>query len=144
VPNVTLRVLGGDGAPQRVAGDALFAQAGVEVLPHRDDVPEMLLSCALTVNPLRGIRGSAVKLIESLMAGRICISTAEGARGFADRRLDALAIVPDVQDMAEPIVRLLNDGATRHRREVPDREALAQFEWPQCAALQRDLWLSLL
>ena len=42
--------------------------------------------CALTINPLDGIRGSPVKLVESLAAGRACVSTADGARGFAHDR----------------------------------------------------------
>ena len=58
----------GDGARQATAGDPLFAQPGVTVMDHRDDVDQQLAECALTVNPLSDIRGSSIKVIESLAA----------------------------------------------------------------------------
>jgi len=82
-------------------------------LGHRDDVPQLLSECALTINPLAGIRGSAVKLVESLAAGRACVSTSAGARGFLDDVPPGLVAVPDVPSMAAP-----RDRAP-HRRRVP-------------------------
>ena len=144
VPQASVRILGGDDAPARVAADPLFAQPGVEVLAHRDDVPALLRAAALTVNPLVGIRGSALKLIESLSAGRVCVSTEEGARGFGGNGLAALVQVRTVADMAAPIIALLLDPAARREREAPEERALAPFQWPQCAAIQADLWRTLL
>ena len=84
VPAARLLILGGDQAPARVAGDPLFSQDGVTVLEHREDVAALLSASALTLNPLTGIRGSSIKVIESLAAGRVCVSTGDGARGFID------------------------------------------------------------
>jgi glycosyltransferase involved in cell wall biosynthesis len=98
----------------------------------------------LTVNPLQGIRGSAVKLIESLSAGRICVSTHAGARGFADRGSAALVCVADVAAMAAPIVELLRDDARRREREVPDAALLEPYQWDRCAERQRQLYRRLL
>ena len=144
MPQASVVVLGGDEAPRYLNGDRLFAQPGVQLLGHRDDVPELLQQSALTINPLRGIRGSAIKLVESLLAGRACVSTAEGARGFAGCALPGLVVVPKVEDMAAPIVALLRNEADRHRVEAPDASELTPFEWRHCAALQRGLYRDLL
>src|SRR5207248_2099432 len=78
VPDVELVVLGGDEGIALTRDDPLFRQAGVTVLGHRDDVPRLLSACTMTINPQTGIRGSAVKLVESLSAGRVCVSTEQG------------------------------------------------------------------
>ncbi len=144
VPGANLLVLGGDGAPQAVAGDRAFAQAGVRILEHREDVRELLAQSALTLNPLSGIRGSSVKVIESLAAGRACVCTEDGARGFADAGLSGLVTVPDIRGMIEPIIGLLEDHETRHRIESPDASQLSRFHWQHCAGIQGDLYRSLL
>jgi glycosyltransferase involved in cell wall biosynthesis len=143
VPAASLRVLGGDGAPHMVANDAAFARPDVEVVEHRDDVADLLAQCALTVNPLQGIRGSSIKLIESLTAGRACVSTAEGARGFRDAGLEGLVVADDVAAMAAPIIGLLQDAEERHRVETPDPLRLAQYQWDRCAAMQKALYARL-
>ncbi|MFO1323073.1 MAG: glycosyltransferase [Burkholderiales bacterium] len=142
-PSATLTILGGDEHAALAAGETAFAQPGVEVLGHRDDVPRLLAACALTINPLSGIRGSAVKLVESLVAGRVCVSTADGARGFTASS-PALVVVPDAAAMAAPIVDLLVDAERRRRLEAPDRDALAPFGWPRAVAQQRALYEELL
>ncbi|MEP6941838.1 MAG: glycosyltransferase [Betaproteobacteria bacterium] len=144
VPEASLVVLGGDGAPAATAGDDVFAQPGVRVLEHREDIAALLGASAMTVNPLSGIRGSAIKVIESLAAGRVCVSTLEGARGYADAGLPGLVAVSDVAGMIDPIVKLLTDPARRRDIERPDAAQLARFSWQQCAAVQGDLYRSLL
>jgi GT2 family glycosyltransferase/glycosyltransferase involved in cell wall biosynthesis len=144
VPSATLLVLGGDGAPHAAAADNDFAQPDVRVLAHRDDVPTLLAQSALTLNPLTGIRGSSVKVIESLAAGRACICTADGARGFVDAGLRGLITVANVRAMIEPIIALLQDPERRHRIEAPDASALARFHWQHCAEIQGDLYRRLL
>ena len=144
VPSVQLLILGGDDATAVAARYPDFAQPGVEVTGHRDDVPALLAQSALSVNPLTGIRGSAIKLIESLTAGRVCVSTAEGARGFLDAGFASLITVPDVGAMIDPIVALLADSAARHRIEVPVPETLAPYQWDSCARVQKALYDELL
>ena len=144
VPATRLLVLGGDDAARAIAGDAAFAQAGVGVMGHREDVADLLAASALTLNPLSGIRGSSVKVIESLAAGRACVSTEDGARGFAAAGLRALVSVPDVEAMADPIIALLQDDALRHDLETPDAAALAPFQWHHCAGIQANLYRALM
>jgi glycosyltransferase involved in cell wall biosynthesis len=144
VPEASLLVLGGDEAPAIIRGEAAFAQPGVRVYTHREDVPDLLRDSALTVNPLAGIRGSAVKLIESLAAGRVCVTTQDGARGFRDAHLEGLFAVDSVPEMVDPIVALLTDEALRHRAEAPQAAQLAPFRWEHSAGLQRALYETLL
>src|SRR5262249_11006313 len=122
VPSVRVLVLGGDDATNIAPRHAEFSQPGVKVFDHRDDVPALLSQSAMTINPLFAIRGSAIKLIESLTEGRMCVSTEEGARGFADDGFPGLLTVPDVDAMVDPIIRLLKDPAERHRLEAPAPE----------------------
>lgn len=136
VPEATLTILGGDEGRNLAASEPLLRQEGVTVHGHRDDVPAVLAACALAINPLAGIRGSAVKLAETLAAGRVCVSTREGARGFADTGGEALVIAGDVPAMVAPIVRLLQDPRERHCREAAITPAT--FGWHHAQQGQRD------
>ena len=127
-----------------MAGDPLFAGDGIEVLEHRDDVAGELAACALTINPLTAIRGSPIKLVESLVAGRVCVSTREGARGFADAGLAGLLTTEGIAAMAQPIIRLLRDADERHRLESADTAQLSRYTWAVSAGLQKSLYLRLL
>jgi glycosyltransferase involved in cell wall biosynthesis len=144
VPEASLQVLGGDGAPDAVASDELFAQPGISVLGYRDDVPELLSECALTVNPLSDIRGSSIKVIESLAAGRACVSTEEGARGFSGAAFPGLITVGQVADMAAPVIELLTDSEKRRRIEMPPPSEIERFQWQHCAGIQSALYRTLL
>ena len=97
-----------------------FDAEGVQVVGHRDDVPALLAQCALTINPLAHIRGSAIKLVESLAAGRVCVTTVDGARGFAIGAPPGLVIVPDVAAMADADHRpARSSGAPPSRSKLP-------------------------
>jgi GT2 family glycosyltransferase/glycosyltransferase involved in cell wall biosynthesis len=144
VPAARLLVLAGDGAEEAIAGDDAFRQDGVSVVGHRDEVGALLRDSAVTINPLSGIRGSSVKVIESLAAGRACVSTKEGARGFLDAGFSGLITTTDVAAMAEPIIDLLDDAELRHRIEMPDAARLEPFQWQHCAGIQAALYGSLL
>jgi hypothetical protein len=142
VPDATLTILGGDEALAAVAGLPLFAQDGVRVLGHRDDVARIVADHALAINPLTGIRGSALKLVETLAQGRVCVTTAEGARGF--QSAPGIVTTPGAAEMAGPIVRLLRDEPERRRLEAPAAEALDAYEWHHSVAKQRELFATLM
>jgi glycosyltransferase involved in cell wall biosynthesis len=137
VPDAVLTILGGDEALAAVPQPPLVTQEGVRVLGHRDDVARILADHALAINPLTGIRGSAVKLVEALVQGRVCVTTEEGARGF--RSALGILVASSVADMAEPVARLLRDDAQRHRLEAPKPEALDAYGWHHSVARQRAL-----
>ena len=131
-PAARLLVLGGDGAPDIARRHPVLVQPGIDVVGHRDDVAAALRQCTLTVNPLTGIRGSALKLVESLTAGRVCVGTHESARGFVDAGFGGLVTVPDVAAMAAPIIELLTFDDMRHRLERPQPDLLAPHQWTHC------------
>jgi GT2 family glycosyltransferase/glycosyltransferase involved in cell wall biosynthesis len=143
VPEASLLILGGEGADARVRGDPVFGQPGVTVLGPRDDVDELLSHSAVCLNPLSGIRGSSIKLIESLAAGRVCVSTEDGARGFLDTDLPGLLVVRHAGDMAEPIIEFLCDEPRRHRLEKPDAMMLDRYSWNRSAESLRNLYRDL-
>ncbi|TMG97118.1 MAG: glycosyltransferase family 4 protein [Betaproteobacteria bacterium] len=144
VPAASLLIVGGEQAPAHIAGDAVFFQDGVTVLEHRDDISALLSASALTLNPLTGIRGSSIKVIESLAAGRACVSTEDGARGFIDAEFASLLTTSNVADMAGVVIELLRNEERRHRIEVPDPARLADYRWDRSAERQGALYRALL
>ena len=99
-----------------------------------------LQGCALTINPLRGNRGSAVKLAESVAAGGVCVSTREGARGFLDVGIPALVVVEDVLGSVQPIRDLLAHEDKRLLLEAPPPWLSERLGWGRSAALQEALY----
>jgi hypothetical protein len=66
---------------------ACFDQPDVTVFNFIEDLPPYLLSCSISINPDKSVRGSSLKVIESLAAGRVCVSTRDGAQGLASADL---------------------------------------------------------
>jgi glycosyltransferase involved in cell wall biosynthesis len=133
VPDLSIDVLGGD-ETKAAAGMDCFAQRGVRLHGYVRDPSMFLENCAATINPLRGIRGSSLKLIESLAAGRVCVSTLEGARGFSQAGFRSLVMVQDAGQMAEPLAKLLLDERGRHELEKPDPARLGRYSWDAAGA----------
>ncbi len=142
VPTVRLWILGGNDAPAIAGRNACFDQPGVEVFEFIEDVQPYLQSCSVSINPDRSVRGSSLKVIESLAAGRVCVSTRDGARGLTSANLPSLVIVNE-DDFANRIIRLLVEVDYRHRLEVPT-EALHQYSWQRASEEQAGIYRSLL
>lgn len=132
-PDASLTVLGGHGAGARAAAEPAFAQPGIALLEQVDDVRPLLARSALTINPQRGLRGSSLKVLESLAAGRVCVSTVDGARGHRQHGFAGLVECADVAGFAAAIIPLLRDPARRQALEVPDPVRLAECSWAACA-----------
>jgi GT2 family glycosyltransferase/MoaA/NifB/PqqE/SkfB family radical SAM enzyme len=144
LPDLELAVLGGDDAITIASGDPLFGQAGVRVANSVGNISTWLEQCALTINPLTGTRGSSVKLIESLAAGRVCVSTSDGARGFREATLSQLIVVDSVENMFEPILELMRDERLRLRLETIRPLELEPYSWTQSALAQERVYRRLL
>ena len=142
-PDLTFTILGGEGARALAATDPLLRLLGVRVVNAVDNVRPWLSRCALTVNPLSGTRGSSVKLIESLAAGRVCVSTRDGARGFHAAELTGLVVTEDVEAMLAPLRRLLSDPSTRVALERPSGDQLQSHSWRSAARPQAELYTRL-
>ncbi len=133
VPDAELWILGGHGAGGH-AGEAPFRQPGVRIFDYTEH-PEMFLrECALAINPVRDIRGSCIKVMEAIAAGRCCVSTRDGARGLLDEPPRSLVVVPDVRDFLEPLRRLLCDEDTRVALERPQQTVIEQLDWQAAGA----------
>lgn len=143
-PEARLAILGGpESAPLRHA-EPLLRLPGVELVDRFVDPAPYLERATLTVNPQQEIRGSALKLIESLLAGRICVSTRDGARGFTDTGLAGLIVVADVAAMRAPIIELIADAGRRHAIELPEPSQVARWTWDGIAEAQLALYRQLL
>lgn len=143
LPAARLTILGGPEAA-REAGAAWLQAPGIELIDRFVDPAPYLARASLTINPQLAIRGSALKVIESLLAARVCVSTAEGARGFAGAGLTGLRTVDTVAAMAPAIVELLQQPAARHALERADARALDAWTWDGIARRQLALYQSLL
>jgi GT2 family glycosyltransferase/MoaA/NifB/PqqE/SkfB family radical SAM enzyme len=141
IPDLQLEILGGRGAEAAARKLECFQQRGVQVHDSVKSIHPWYEYCALTINPLYGIRGSSIKLLESLAAGRVCVSTVDGARGFSNLPLSSLIVRDRVDDFVEPIRMLLLDETSRLRLERPDMSVLSQLEWGQAAAAQGAFYL---
>ena len=107
-------------------------------------MPVLLAQCALTINPLVGIRGSAVKIAESLTHGRVCVSTVEGARGYVHPVAPGLVAVASVDAMVDAVLALLRDPAERHRLEALALANADGLGWTGSVHALRALYTALL
>ncbi len=144
MPRLELWALGGHGAVDKAAGLDCFKKAGVTVYDFIPDPRPFLYRCAVTINPLIGSRGSSLKLIESIAAGRVCVSTVDGARGFVEAGFPSLFTKDRVEDFFEPLERLLRDPFWRVSIEKPDRRRLEQYSWADSARKQSAVYQRLL
>ena len=143
-PDLALTILGGAESAAVAAANPILRQPGVDLVTAFVDPAPYLDQCTLTITPQRNIRGSSIKLIESLLAGRVCVSTADGARGFADSGLEGLVLAPAIATMEAPIALLLADQGERRRRERCDDARLDRFTWNTMADRQFELYRRLL
>ncbi len=134
VPGVELWLACGAGAASAAKKYDEFAQPGVRFLEPVEDPRPLLDAAAVTINPQYEIRGSSIKLIESLAAGRVCVSTVDGARGFRHAGFPNLIQVARVEDFLSPLTWLLSDEAARLALERPDPEIVGRHEWSAAAA----------
>jgi GT2 family glycosyltransferase len=139
-PAAELWVLGGRDAVRDVEGIACFSQAGVCVFDYVEDVRPYLQRCAVTINPQVDIRGSSIKVMESLAFGRVCVSTCDGARGIPAGRFSGLVTVPRIEDFREPLELLLRDPRQRREIERPPAQMPAECTWERSAQMLAGLY----
>ena len=117
IPELELWILGGRGAAALHRSCSDFRQRGIRVYEYVDSVQALLNQCALTINPIGGNRGSCRKVAESLAAGRVCVSTREGARGYLQFGFPSLITCESVEGFAAPLRKLLRDASYRRSIE---------------------------
>ncbi len=129
VPGVKVTILGGHGAREIAQRERCFARESIEIVEYVEDTRDLLDACAVSINPQSELRGSSLKIIESLAAGRACVSTRVGARGWLEQGFQGLVVVERVADFVTPLVRLLLDEDHRLALEAPERGKLAAYSW---------------
>jgi GT2 family glycosyltransferase len=144
VVNLELWILAGRRGAEIAADRSCFRQPGVTVFDYTERPSYYLERCAVTLNPAWGIRGSSLKLLESAAAGRVCVSTAEGARGFLEQSWSSLVTVERVEDMQRPLEHLLLDPVYRHSIERLPEEALEAHTWKHSGKLLGKLYEQLM
>jgi len=144
VADLELWILAGRGGAEIAADRSCFRQPGVTVFDYTEHPGRYLERCAVTLNPVWGIRGSSLKLLESVAAGRVCVSTIEGARGVLEERWSSLVTVERVEDMARPLEHLLLATAYRHSPERLPEVALEAHTWQHSGKLLGTLYEQLM
>jgi len=142
-PDATLTILGGVESAGAERTDVLFAEPGVRLISKFVDPTPYLAASTLTVNPQIAIRGSALKVAESLLCGRCCVSTVDGARGFTKSGLGGLVLANGIAEMAGAIIALVEDADRRHALERPEPAAIEPLSWRGSAARQLTLYRQL-
>ncbi|MES2626487.1 MAG: glycosyltransferase [Pseudomonadota bacterium] len=132
-PDAELIILGGTEAARAEFANPLLKQSGVRLVAEFVDPAPYLAACSLTINPQQEIRGSALKVAESLLAKRVCVTTRNGARGFTDLQTEALRIADDWSEMSREIARLLSDQDFRHRIESSNEAVRKKLSWDASA-----------
>lgn len=136
VPGTRMTVVGGAGAKEMAAGVPGFSRPSIRVLEYVEDLGPLFAECALTINPQPELRGSSLKVLESLAAGRVCVSTRAGARGAISSGFKGLTVVDGLEGFSRAVVRLLLDEPHRLSIETPELEKLDEFSWEKAG---RDL-----
>lgn len=126
-PGLELAIVGGKGCGELAAGDPVLRQPEIRLVEYVEDLAGFMTRFAVTINPLEWNRGACLKVIESLAAGRVCVSTDAGARGYRGAGFPGLIVVPEVEDMLAPLLHLLQDPGTRHRLERPEPDLLRPY-----------------
>lgn len=141
--DLELWIVGGRGALEWARDFAGLRQRGVRLFEYVDRVEPLLQQCALTINPIRGNRGSCRKVVESIAAGRVCVSTREGARGYLEYGFPSLVTCEVVQDFAAPLRKLLHDVAYRRSLEKLDEKHQHALSWEYSQQKILDLYSAL-
>jgi GT2 family glycosyltransferase len=139
VPQVRLTVVGGPGAEAHARSEPLFDDPSITVIDSVESVRELLDAATLTINPQCDLRGSSLKVLESLAAGRVCVSTESGARGHLAHGLAGLVVCDALPAFVPVLVELLTDAGRRHVLERPDPSRLAGCSWQSAALPLRKL-----
>jgi glycosyltransferase involved in cell wall biosynthesis len=82
-----------------------------------DDVTATLAAASMLTAPVQSGGGTQLKVVEALAHGRVVVATTYSARSAPTTARDACISTVDADDMADAIVRLLDDVAERHRLE---------------------------
>lgn len=140
VSRLEIVILGGHGASELAERWDCFGQPGVRIIDEPVNPGPFLKKCAVTINPLYGMRGSSLKLIESIASGRVCVSTRDGARGFLQAEFPSLIVLDRIDGFSAPLEKLLLDESLRLSLERPCPIKLDLFTWKYAANMLEEIY----
>lgn len=144
VPDARLAI----GTDDRFDGyEALSVELGIrdaiDIVPSPSfaELPRLLASAHVAVNPRVDCDGVPVKLLNYMAAGRAVVSFEGSAPGVTHRENGWLARSGDAASMAEGIVALLQDASLRARLGVAARDYVgANSRWASVAERSETLY----
>jgi polysaccharide biosynthesis protein PslH len=126
-PRAELLIVGGN--PTRQVR-RLAEQPGVTVTGFVEDVRPYLAAAKVSVVPLRIARGVSNKILESMASGRPVAATPEAAASVHGRHGEHLLIGGDAGELAESVLRLLQDEPLRQRLALQARSFVeTEYAW---------------
>ncbi len=111
LPDLRLSIVG------RSPSDRLLSKASWDIVITGavDDVRPYLYSAEVSIVPLRIGGGSRLKILESMAAGRVVVSTSLGAEGIECVNNEHIIIADNPDEFASAIIRLVRDITMRKR-----------------------------
>jgi sugar transferase (PEP-CTERM/EpsH1 system associated) len=129
VPAARFLIVGRSPSP---AVQKLAETGGVEVTGFVQDVREWLGKMHVSVAPFAIAAGIQNKILEAMACGVPVVSTARAAQGLSAGISGALDIADQPQEMADKIIRLLEDPAFARRRGLEGcRRVSAEHSWDE-------------
>jgi glycosyltransferase involved in cell wall biosynthesis len=109
--------------------EALGVNKNVGFLGERRDVPEILRSVDIIVNPSR-FEGLPLALLEAMACGKPIIATdVGGVKDLIRHGLEGLLIHPSDKELAKAIFQLIQDGNLTRRLSKMARQRAEEYEW---------------
>jgi glycosyltransferase involved in cell wall biosynthesis len=148
IPEARLHIVG-DGSlriqlEQLVKDENMVTSVTFFGIVPNEQIPEYLAQASLFVRPSRS-EGLGISFLEAMAAGLPVVATQVG--GIADFLIDEqtglVARVDDPKDVAEKIIRLLNNDSLRTQLQQNGRTLVEKkYTWDGIASRMRDLILS--
>jgi len=123
------------------------AVPGVEAIGYAEDLAEHYAACAFTVAPIFRGGGTKIKVLESLLNARTCVTTAHGGRGYESglRDGDSLLIADTNDRFISACNQLLEDLTLRNRLAARGHDVVkTQFNFGRFQRVVQDAVASVL
>ncbi len=128
LPDLRLTVVGGAGCNTSTKTSSEFRLPGVSVVEEVDDLAGLHRACTIAINPAFVMRGSSIKVFDSLAQGRCCVTNRIACRGV-DPKSPALVLADSAEEWIEKMSMLLFDHEARWRREREQLAQSASLDW---------------
>ncbi len=96
------------------------------------DMRPLFAQAAAIAVPTSARAGTRLKVLQALAAGRVVVSTPEGAAGLGLEAGTHLLVAPLVEPFADALADALLDSSLRERLAQAGREAAARRDWRHC------------